>query len=376
MPAGNNLVFEYTYSKEDYLNALELQTINSRKSTWMLRLFGILAAGCAVYISVSTLRGMFFTDDVVSYMASLATVAALLLRYDRRLIPRLLFEYRLKTGGVPQGLIGRHTVEVGEDVLTFSYADTEHKISYGNLVRVNYNDDTILFYTGTSAVEAVPIRAFGLADERARVFKAIEERVKLAKTSKNPQKALPYIEPYREDGLRAVEYTVSPEGFFHCNNVHIRYLRRRGLKKPFALFWAVVIMTVALGSIQGIALRFQGITPQMWIVTVYYAAGLIVSLAGAVIMIRPAWLINFGFQQRMRMGQYPPGFFDTRRLQWSREWVAFQYGLMGAKFPWSAFTDILADEEYVYLYQDDNLVIFIPKAVLEEDGTFPAAKQI
>ncbi len=307
------------------------------------------------------MRGTLAVNDPFSYGMAFLVVVLQLLHYSPRILPVLFFDVLIKTGRIPAGISERHEMELLDSEIVFRYGETERRMRYANLVRVNRSRDIVLFYTRQGTVEPVPARAFGY--ECADVLADIQRRVKAARKDRDAYKR---IGPFEGEHLETAEHSLSAEEFLCCNAVHTRYARRYRLKSPTTAFWFAVLLLVLAGSVMGLLNRFVGIVPPMGIVTVYYVAGILACLIGAVILFRPVWFVNWCLKQNLKMQQYPYGFFDSHELQWCKGWVAFRYGLTGSRFPWDAFTDIRHDSETIYFYQNDTLVFFVPKKGLGE----------
>ncbi|MEL7602657.1 MAG: YcxB family protein [Bacillota bacterium] len=351
----------YQYRKEDYLSALMLQAANSRKDAWLLQLAGKIAVGCAVYLSTATLRGTLSVNDNIAYAAALIVIMGLLLLGSPRILPSLLFNYHMASGRIPAGVIGSHEMEAGEDMLTFRCAGMEHRMRYSNLVRINANKEAVLFYQQNGAVEFVPTRAFGFTYERGEALEQLEGIINAGRES---EQATTVIPSHESAGQKNAKYTISAQEYLAVNAAHVRYKRIAGLKDPKTLFWALILLWIGLGSVKGLVDRFRGVVPPMGIVTVYYVLGILALVLGALLLFQPVKLANWGLRQKLRMEQYPYGFFGPRKLHWTDQWVAFEYGLIGTKLAWSYFTNVESDDAFIYFYQNDNLALFVPKSGL------------
>ena len=351
----------YQYRKEDYLSALMLQAANARKDAWLLQLAGKIAVGCAVYLSTATLRGTLSVNDNTAYAVALIVVLGLLLMDSPRILPSLLFNFNFASGRIPAGVIGPHEMEAGEDILAFRCAGMEHRMRYSNLVRINTNKEAVLFYQQNGAVEFVPTRAFGFTYERSE---ALEQLEGIINTGRESDHATAVIPPYEAAGQKNAKYTISAKEYLAVNAAHVRYKRIGSLKNPKILLWTLILLWIGLGSVKGLIDRFRGFVPPMSIVTVYYVLGILALLLGMLLLFQPVKLANWGLRQKLNMEQYPYGFFGPRKLHWTDQWVAFEYGLIGTKLAWSYFTNVESDDTFIYFYQNDNLTLFVPKSGL------------
>lgn len=351
----------YQYQKEDYLSALMLQAANTRKDAWLLQLAGKIAVGCAVYLSTATLRGTLSVNDNTAYAVALIVVLGLLLMDSPRILPSLLFNFNFVSGRIPAGVIGPHEMEAGEDMLIFRCAGMEHRMRYSNLVRINTNKEAVLFYQQNGAVEFVPTRAFGFTYERSE---ALEQLESIINTGRESEHATAIIPPYEAAGQKNAKYTISAKEYLAVNAAHVRYKRIGSLKNPKTLLWTLILLWIGLGSIKGLIDGFRGFVPPMGIVTVYYVLGILALVLGVLLLFQPVKLANWGLRQKLRMEQYPYGFFGPRKLHWTDQWVAFEYGLIGTKLAWSYFTNVESDDTFIYFYQNNNLTLFVPKSGL------------
>ena len=85
---------------------------------------------------------------------------------------------------------------------------------------------------------------------------------------------------------------------------------------------------------------------------------------GASLWYRPAALVNCAVRQSLKAGRYPPGYWGERAVWWDRGGIAFRYGAFSSSLPWSALSDICEDSEFLYFYQQEQLIMFIPKRAL------------
>ena len=353
------MIYPFTYTTEDYLEALALEKANRRQSMGIVHLFFMAAAGCAVYLNLSTLRGTLRTDDAVSYGAAFLTVFLLAAAYSPRLMPSLAFRWRLRTGQIPEGVIGRHTLAVEEDYLEFSCGDMRHRTAYSGLIRVNHNDRIALFYLANGAVEAVPLVAFGSSGAgRARELKRIEELARRA--SAGGARADGFVRP----GAVRVDYRVSREDFLRCNVFHERRMRARALRDPAKCFWLVFLILAAVGSVRGLVAWCSGETVPMGFVHGFYVLEALGCALGASLWYRPAALVNCAVRQSLKAGRYPPGYWGERAVWWDRGGIAFRYGAFSSSLPWKALSDICEDSEFLYFYQQEQLIMFIPTRAL------------
>ena len=51
-------------------------------------------------------------------------------------------------------------------------------------------------------------------------------------------------------------------------------------------------------------------------------------------------------------------------MWWDRGGIAFRYGAFSPSLPWKALSDICEDSEFLYFYQQEQLIMFIPKRAL------------
>ncbi len=347
----------YQYGKSDYIRALTLLAGNRQRDTMLLRLFWKFAVGCAVYLSTAALRDMLLVNDTVSYLAGAAVFFILLLADNPRVLPALLFDRRLASGKIPKGVIGSHEMEAADDMITFTSSGVEHMMRYGNLTRFIVHDDAILFYQQEGAAEYVPARAFGQSHEFKAAIQTLRQTIINGKKADNASLPLPAV---RSQGQTDAQYTVSQEQYLQVNALHEGYIRKRRLRNPGTLLKALLIIWIGAGSVKGFASLLQGAQTPMAIVYVYYVLGILTLILGSLVLMRPIWLVNWALKKKLQMKQYPAGFFDSRSIHWTGDWIAYEYGMTGMKLAWSYFTDVLSDGRYLLFYQHDTLVFFAP----------------
>ena len=347
----------YQYQKGDYIRALTLLAGNRQRDTLLLRIFWKVAVGCAVYLSTAALRDRLLVNDTISYLAGLVVFLILLLAESPRVLPVLLFDRDLASGKIPKGVIGSHEMEAANDMITFRSSSVEHRMRYENLTRFFVHDDAILFYQQDGAAEYVPARAFGQTHEYKAAVQTLRQTIINGKKADDASQPLP---PCQAQGQKDAQYTVSQAQYLQVNALHERHIRKRRMSSPGILMKALIVLWIGSGSVKGLAALIQGAQTPMAIVYVYYALGIMTLLIGALALIRPIWLVNWALKKRLQMNQYPAGFFDSRSLHWTGDWVAYEYGVTGMKFAWSYFTDILSDGRYLLYYQNDRLVFFVP----------------
>ena len=351
-------VFEYT--KQDYLDAQALKRANERQPLWMLHLLLLLGAGCVVYLNLSTLRGTLTRDDTAAWWAAAVACLALLLNYSPRLSAVISLALgKGKTGDAGE-ITGPRRVAVRENYLEFDSGGVCRRSGYQSLVRVNYNERTILFYLQNGAVEAVPTRIFkGNAAGKNRFLARISELANKADSGQGAELG---------DGFGQYEhqvlYRIGLADFRHCNCFHIKRTRAREWSRPGKCIWLLLLLVAAAGSLKGLYLWSAGFRFPMGFLKLFYLAELAVWPVGLLMWYRPCRLVNFAMEQSFRAGRYPAGFWDERVFSWDGEHMAYRYGSTAAALEWAALTVVWEDEEYLYFYQGNVLVLFVPKAVL------------
>ncbi|MHC1787463.1 MAG: YcxB family protein [Christensenellales bacterium] len=347
----------YTYNKEDYLRGLSLLYINRQRDTRMLRLFWKVAVGCAVYLSTAALRGMLSENDIVSYLAGVAVFLLLMLVDHPRLLPALLFDRRLAQGKIPQGVLGSHEVEATGDAIAFRSPGVEHRMRYGNLIRVSVFDDAALFYQGDGAAEYLPAHAFGSASAFQEAVNGLRQLIQNGKQSDSATQPLP---PAEAPHGQHAQVRVTQDQYLAVNALHEKHTARARLRRPRTLLWTGLVLWIGAGSLKGLAGLLQGAAAPMGIVYAYYAAGILTLCLGALLLWRPIRLVNWVLRKKLQMQQYPFGFFDRRALHWTGDWIALEYGVTGMKLAWSYFTHIVSDGRFYLFYQGETLVFFTP----------------
>lgn len=351
--------FAYQYKKDDYLKALSLLSANRQRDTFLLRIFWKFAVGCAVYLATAAMRGALSVNDSVSYLAGILAFLVLLLLDSPRLLPALTFNKDLASGKIPEGVIGWHEIDAADNLITFRNPSLEHRMRYSHLVGMTAFSDGALFYLQDGSVEYLPARS--VADGNGFQSALQELRQHIISGKKSPGDALP-LPPFETGDVNLAQYSVSREEYLQVNALHEKFTRIFRMRNPKTLLWALVVLWIGAGSAKGILEMFRGAQPPMGIVYGYFALGLLALLLGAIVLYRPVWLVNRVLSMRLRMNQFPAGFFDQRTLQWSRDWIMQTYGKAGLKLAWPYFTDIVSDGCFMLFYQHEKLVLFIPLA--------------
>lgn len=368
------MVYPFEYTRQDYLDALALEKANERQNGWVVHLFLMAGAGCVVYLNLSALRRTLEQNDPAALGAAFAVFMFLLLSYSPRIIPALTFSVRLKLGKIPREIIGAHEIEIADTYLGFSCGGTVHRVGYAGLTRVNHNDRTVLFYMQDGSVEAVPLRAFGsTAESRGRILARIET---LARRSVDKPSA-PAVSPGASSAIRCsplpawplnasnkITFSINVREFLHCNTFHIKRQRARALTSPVKCLYLALLLLSMAGCIAGLCQWAGGGIP-VGFLRVFYIIEVPGCMIGLLAWYRPARLVNFAMEQNFKLGRYPAGYWQERQVEWNQEALAYRYGLTASSVKWNLFSALLDDGVYLYLYQGDNLVLFIPKAAMD-----------
>ncbi len=351
------MVYRYTFSREDYLQARALEKANAHQSAGLFRLALFLAVGCLVYLNLSTLRRSFDRNDTAAYTAAAAVVLLLILDYSPRIVPTLTLPLQLRLGWLPEDIFGEREFGMEDRYLSFRYRGVETRVGYEGLARVNHNEDTVLFYLTSGSVEAVPMRALGTSRE------TLAEIARRAQKANARQKTAPLPAWKGEDASRCT-VPITEADVLRCSRYDTRVRRACRARSPIAWVWLAVLALCAAGAVFGPAnavdsgLSFGKALRVFWFLEI---PGVIL---GLLYWYRPAALVEYGLRQSLRLGRSPTGYLGERALEWDGRSLAFRYGVFGVSMAWTAFTSVRDDGEYLYFYQGDTLILFLPKNAL------------
>ncbi|MBR6114336.1 MAG: YcxB family protein [Oscillospiraceae bacterium] len=351
------MVFRYTYTREDYLEATALEKANAHQSAGLFQLVLFLAVGSLAYLNISTLRSSFDRNDSVAYAAAAIVIALLILDYSPRIVPALTLPLRLRFGLLPEDIFGEREFGMEDRYLSFRYRGVETRVGYEGLARVNHNEDTVLFYLNSGAVEAVPMRALGTSLE------TLAEIARRAQKANARQKTAPLPAWKGEDASRCT-VPITEADVLRCSRYDTRVRRACRMRSGITWLWFFLLALCAWGAAVGLTRGpGEGLSFEKWL-RIFYILEIPGVLVGALYWYRPAAMVSYGVRQSIRLGRYPTGYLGERRLEWDGRSLAFRYGVFGVSMAWTAFTSVCDDGEYLYFYQGDTLILFLPKNAL------------
>lgn len=352
------MTFRYECTREDYLNATMLQKANARQNNGIFHLMLLVGIGCLVYLNMSTLRAAFSKNDVVSYGAAIFVTALLLINYSPKLLSAVKFELGVRLGLVEDDSFQEQIFSYNEEFLSFQSGSVESRIGFEDLLRVNYDKKTVLFYFRNGVVQAVPMHA--LEDNQEERTKILEEISAFAvKASK--RKRQDRIPAWEISGGKQFLCRITEQDVLACGGFQAKFFRHWRLKNPMQWLYLAVILFSAAGAMVGLAdpSRIPG-ELALYLPVFYYA-----ELIGAVIAIfywyRPAFLTRLGIRQLLAAQGYPREYIGLRTVTWNDAQVAFQYGVNAVCLDMHPQTRCYTDEQNVYVCYRDMLVLFLPR---------------
>ncbi len=358
------MIYPYHYTKADHLEAIALQKANSRQSSGVLHLILMLGVGCIVYLNMATLRHAFDRNDSVSFAVAIVVTALLLINYSPKIMPALIFAWKSKFHDIPSSLIGPHELEINDKYLAFHSQGTETRVVYTGLARVNHNSKIVLFYLMNGVVEAVPLRALGSTPDDCTEVLTLIETLSRKANEKKKSESLPVWKPEADFRFSC---SITQEDVLTCNGFLVREERSRRLRMPIHWLYLLIILLCVAGCAVGLA-QWGAYTPSLRIFQqIFYILEIPGCLIAILFWYRPLAMVNYAMVQNFKLGQYPIGYFSDRHIEWDRESFAFRYGVFGLCLDWDSITHAYDLGNYLYLYQGDTLVLFLPKAGKEEE---------
>ena len=354
------MIYRFENRMEDYLDALALEKANARQNRALLHLILLLVIGCLVYLNLSTLRMSFRREDTIAYGSALAVMAVLLVGYSPKIIPSLLFPIRERLNLLAPNTLGPREFEMNDRFLGFRYGGTEIRVGYRGLARVNHNDHTVLFYLQSGVVEPVPLRALGVnTEERMETLERIQ-----ANAIKASRKAPVELSPWLKAPVGSFSCGVTEKDILACGGFDAG-VRRKARLRSFSVWLSLaIIFLCCLGG--GYGLLHLSLLPEALLVylKVFYMLEIPGCLIALLYWFRPAPMIIWGIRQNLKLGLYPMGYLGTRWVEWNRNSLSFRYGVYGMCVDWDCVSRISDDGHNLYFYQNDTLLLFLPKAGL------------
>lgn len=350
----------YDYGKEDHIRALGALRARASRDSLLIRAFAKAAAGCAVYLSTATLLGALGRNDSLSYLSGVLVFLVLLMLDNPRLLPALRFERDLKAGRLPRCAVGRREMDVGDRLLVIRRGESEQALRYRHVSGMTSFPEGLLIYLADGTAEFLPARVIRAAGAEACIQEGIRLRVVQDKQPGADPAPLP--EPGGEGGA---QYRFDQAEYLKVNALHERHTRLPRLKEAKALVWALILLWIALGSACGLAGLIAGRPAPFAFMGALWALGLLSTALGAVILYRPARLINWVMKKKLALHQAPAYFFEQHSLWWDGRGLTHVNGDASLSLAWPCLSRALSDGERLLFYQHRTLVCFIPLAALE-----------
>lgn len=352
------MTFRYECRREDYLNASMLQKANARQNNGIFHLMLLVGVGCVVYLNVATLRASLSGNDALAYGCAIFVTALLLIHYSPKLLASLKFELGVRLDLIEDDSFQEQIFSYNEEYLSFYTRGVESRVGFEDLLRVNYDKHTVLFYFRNGVVQAVPMHA--LADNKEARAEILEQISAFAvKASKRK----------RQDRLDAWEFAdgrqflcrIAEQDVLACSKFQAGFFRCWRLKNPMQWLYLVVILLSAVGAAIGLYDRSQLPVELMPYLSVFYYAELFGVVIALVYWYRPAFLTKFGIRQLLAARGYPREYVGLHSISWNQTQVAFQYGVNAVCLHIDGQTHCYEDQKNIYLCHRDMLVIFLPK---------------
>ena len=168
----------YRINKQDYLNSVTLKQSINRQGLLLMRLIGLLGVASGVYLSAAALTGTTGTENPIPYGIAIAAAIFFLITTDSRILPALLFNAKIKSKEIPDGLIGVHELELFPNYLEIRYGGHHFRFRYPAVAGISTHKQLLMLFTTTGLVEIIPNEAFLWGVTKQDFLEKLDDRIK------------------------------------------------------------------------------------------------------------------------------------------------------------------------------------------------------
>ncbi len=351
----------YRMTRQDYLNSVTLRQALNRQGFMIARVIGLLAIASGVYLSAAALTGTTGTEHPLPYVIAVLATIFYLVVTDSRLLPALLFKYKLKSKDIPDGMIGIHELELLPNYLDIRYGGHQFRFRYPAVAGVTSHKQNIMLFTTTGLVEVIPNEAFIWGVSKQDFLEELDERVKTFEAQKidTPVKGFTDFEQMETADQAILDF--SDEDVLHSSLLHNHQTRRQNLSDAIKLVWLTIAVFVLAGSVKGLLdYAMKRVELPSFMIVISYVVCLVVAILGIIRIWMPDSLALRNARQALAAKRYPEGYVGRRTIRWNEEAVQYAYGFIAGCLTWTALSELVADREGFYLYQGSNMIMAIP----------------